>query len=80
MTFFSMSYFVAQDKQKEYVIILLLWNVLVDSLNHKFLLKKKKNCCSVDFKVRFLEIDGKRVKVQVWDTAGQERFHTITKG
>ena len=25
-----------------------------------------------------VEIDGKRVKLQIWDTAGQERFRTIT--
>jgi len=33
----------------------------------------------VDFKVRFLEKDNKRVKCQIWDTAGQERFHVITR-
>ncbi|XP_013103540.1 ras-related protein Rab-35 isoform X1 [Stomoxys calcitrans] len=32
----------------------------------------------VDFKIRTLVIDEKRVKVQIWDTAGQERFRTIT--
>ncbi|KAJ7547321.1 hypothetical protein O6H91_08G080100 [Diphasiastrum complanatum] len=32
----------------------------------------------VDFKIRTVELDGKRVKLQVWDTAGQERFRTIT--
>eukprot|EP01102_Stenamoeba_stenopodia_P004393 TRINITY_DN14701_c0_g1_i1.p1 TRINITY_DN14701_c0_g1~~TRINITY_DN14701_c0_g1_i1.p1 ORF type:complete len:222 (-),score=53.64 TRINITY_DN14701_c0_g1_i1:73-738(-) len=32
----------------------------------------------VDFKVKMLEIDGKKVKIQVVDTAGQERFRTIT--
>jgi len=31
----------------------------------------------IDFKVRTLEMDGKKVRVQVWDTAGQERFQTI---
>ena len=25
-----------------------------------------------------MELDGKRVKLQIWDTAGQERFRTIT--
>ncbi|KAL5267149.1 hypothetical protein ACHWQZ_G004251 [Mnemiopsis leidyi] len=33
----------------------------------------------VDFSMKTLEIDGKRVKLQVWDTAGQERFRTITQ-
>ncbi|KAH3764685.1 GTP-binding protein ypt1 [Pelomyxa schiedti] len=33
----------------------------------------------VDFKIRTIEVEGKRVKLQVWDTAGQERFKTITR-
>ena len=32
----------------------------------------------IDFKIRTIEMDGKRVKLQIWDTAGQERFRTIT--
>ncbi|PRP88244.1 Rab GTPase [Planoprotostelium fungivorum] len=32
----------------------------------------------VDFKIKTIEIDGKKVKMQIWDTAGQERFQTIT--
>merc|ERR1712157_570251 len=32
----------------------------------------------IDFKIKTVEIDGKRVKLQIWDTAGQERFRTIT--
>lgn len=31
----------------------------------------------VDFYVKMLELDGKKVKLQIWDTAGQERFRTI---
>ncbi|CAB1451433.1 unnamed protein product [Pleuronectes platessa] len=33
----------------------------------------------VDFKMKTLEIDGLKVRVQIWDTAGQERYQTITK-
>eukprot|EP01045_Picozoa_sp_COSAG04_P003224 COSAG04_NODE_130_length_24323_cov_50.932835_9_plen_200_part_00 len=33
----------------------------------------------IDFKIRTIEMDGKRVKLQMWDTAGQERFRTITQ-
>jgi small GTP-binding protein len=32
----------------------------------------------VDFKVKEINLDGKRVKLQIWDSAGQERFRNIT--
>lgn len=32
----------------------------------------------IDFKIKTIELKGKRIKLQIWDTAGQERFHTIT--
>ncbi len=32
----------------------------------------------VDFKLKNIEINNKRVKIQIWDTAGQERYKTIT--
>ncbi|KAI4590352.1 hypothetical protein MJG53_001401 [Ovis ammon polii x Ovis aries] len=32
----------------------------------------------IDFKIRTVDIEGKKIKLQVWDTAGQERFKTIT--
>ncbi|XP_038054831.1 ras-related protein Rab-35-like [Patiria miniata] len=32
----------------------------------------------VDFKIRTIDLNGERVKLQIWDTAGQERFRTIT--
>jgi len=32
----------------------------------------------VDFKIRTIEVEGEKVKLQIWDTAGQERFRTIT--
>mmetsp|Transcript_62512 Transcript_62512/g.183258 ORF Transcript_62512/g.183258 Transcript_62512/m.183258 type:complete len:223 (-) Transcript_62512:17-685(-) len=33
----------------------------------------------MDFKVKMMDVSGRRVKLQVWDTAGQERFQSITK-
>ncbi|XP_051132219.1 ras-related protein RABC2a-like isoform X1 [Andrographis paniculata] len=32
----------------------------------------------VDFKIKFLTVGGKRLKLTIWDTAGQERFRTLT--
>lgn len=32
----------------------------------------------IDFKIKTIELKGKKIKLQIWDTAGQERFHTIT--
>ncbi|CAK9293172.1 unnamed protein product [Gordionus sp. m RMFG-2023] len=32
----------------------------------------------IDFKIKTIEIDGKKIKLQIWDTAGHERFRTIT--
>jgi small GTP-binding protein len=33
----------------------------------------------VDFKTKYIEIEGTRVKLQIWETAGQEKFRSITK-
>lgn len=32
----------------------------------------------IDFKIKIVDIEGTKVKLQIWDTAGQERFRTIT--
>jgi Ras-related protein Rab-18 len=32
----------------------------------------------VDFKVKHLQVEDKKVKLTIWDTAGQERFRTLT--
>lgn len=37
------------------------------------------NTIGVDFAMKTLTIEGKRIKLQIWDTAGQERFRTITQ-
>lgn len=33
----------------------------------------------VDFKTKYINVDGQQVKLQLWDTAGQEKFRSLTK-
>lgn len=41
--------------------------------------EKTGNTIGVDFSMKTLTIDNKKIKLQIWDTAGQERFRTITQ-
>ncbi|XP_066527404.1 ras-related protein Rab-43 [Hoplias malabaricus] len=41
--------------------------------------ERQGNTIGVDFTMKTMEVQGKRVKLQIWDTAGQERFRTITQ-
>lgn len=52
---------------------------VVQSFKSGLFSEKQQNTIGVDFTVRTMDIDGKKVKMQVWDTAGQERFRTITQ-
>ena len=33
----------------------------------------------VDFKIKTINIDGIKIKMQIWDTAGQERYKSLSK-
>ena len=33
----------------------------------------------VDFKIKTIQVEDRRFKLQIWDTAGQERFKNITQ-
>ena len=33
----------------------------------------------IDFKIKTIDLLGKRVKLQIWDTAGQDRFRAVTR-
>ncbi|XP_076438989.1 ras-related protein Rab-8A-like [Babylonia areolata] len=51
----------------------LLFRFSEDAFNSTFI-----STIGIDFKIRTIELDGKKIKLQIWDTAGQERFRTIT--
>ena len=36
------------------------------------------NVGGIDFKVKTIELDGKKIRLQLWDTAGLERFRSMT--
>uniref|UniRef100_A0A914DB48 Ras-related protein Rab-43 n=1 Tax=Acrobeloides nanus TaxID=290746 RepID=A0A914DB48_9BILA len=42
-------------------------------------LEKQGTTIGVDFTMKTLIIEGRRIKLQIWDTGGQERFRTITQ-
>ncbi|XP_067942545.1 ras-related protein Rab-8A-like [Watersipora subatra] len=44
-----------------------------DAFNSTFI-----STIGIDFKIRTIDLEGKKIKLQIWDTAGQERFRTIT--
>ncbi|XP_069012895.1 ras-related protein Rab-19-like [Embiotoca jacksoni] len=52
---------------------------VVQNFKSGFFSEKQQNTIGVDFTVRTVDIEGRKVKMQVWDTAGQERFRTITQ-
>ncbi|ELW67299.1 ras-related protein Rab-19 [Tupaia chinensis] len=52
---------------------------VVQHFKSKVYTEAQQNTIGVDLTVCSLEINGKRVKMQVWDTASQERFSTITQ-
>ncbi|XP_015597880.1 ras-related protein Rab-8A isoform X2 [Cephus cinctus] len=51
----------------------ILFRFSEDAYNSTFI-----STIGIDFKIRNIELDGKKIKLQIWDTAGQERFRTIT--
>lgn len=51
----------------------LLFRFSEDAFNSTFI-----STIGIDFKIRTIELEGKKIKLQIWDTAGQERFRTIT--
>ncbi|KAJ4829838.1 Ras- protein RABC2a [Turnera subulata] len=51
----------------------ILLSFISDSVHHDL-----SPTIGVDFKVKMLNVGGKRLKLTIWDTAGQERFGILT--
>lgn len=51
----------------------LMWRFSDDVFNHTYI-----STIGIDFKLRTIDVQGQKVRLQVWDTAGQERFHAIS--
>ena len=52
-------------------------NILLKYLKNEFQ-QNTKATVGVEFGTKTVEIDNKKIKVQIWDTAGQERYRSIT--
>ncbi|CAM9971694.1 ras-related protein Rab-43 [Lethenteron reissneri] len=52
---------------------------IVQRFKSGIFLEKQRNTIGVDFAMKTVDMQGKRIKLQIWDTAGQERFKTITQ-
>lgn len=76
----------SKEKAYDYIVKLLIigdgnvgkTNMLLRICENKFI-KSHLTTIGMDFKTKNLELDGKKVHLQIWDTAGQDRFKTITK-
>lgn len=75
-----------QDRPFDYTIKLLLLGdsgVGKTSIMHRYADQKFSpsllSTAGVDYKTKYLKVNGKTVKCQIWDTAGQQRFHIITQ-
>lgn len=40
--------------------------------------RESRNTIGVEFSIRTVKTEGKKIKAQIWDTAGQERYRAIT--
>lgn len=53
-------------------------NILLRYVNEEYKMSHITTI-GVDFKIKTVNIEGVKIKMQIWDTAGQERFKTITE-
>lgn len=53
-------------------------NILLRYVNEEYKMTHISTI-GVDFKIKTVNIEGVKIKMQIWDTAGQERFRTMTE-
>ncbi|CAD8067993.1 unnamed protein product [Paramecium sonneborni] len=53
-------------------------NILTQYCDQKFS-QNYMATIGVDFKIKTITVEDKKIKLQIWDTAGQERFRNITQ-
>jgi small GTP-binding protein len=51
-------------------------NILTRYINDKFFVSQNTTI-GIEFSTKQIDMDGKKVKVQLWDTAGQERYRAL---
>jgi len=76
----------SKDQSYEYIfkyIIIGDMGVGKSCLLHQFTEKKfmtdQPHTIGVEFGTRIVDVNGKKIKLQIWDTAGQERFRSVTR-
>jgi len=52
---------------------------IVHRFKYNTFVERHASTIGVDFTLKTLQVDDKKIKLQIWDTAGQERFRTITQ-
>ena len=53
-------------------------NILLRYVKHEFR-ASHITTIGVDFRVKTIQVENCKIKMQIWDTAGQERFKAITQ-
>lgn len=52
---------------------------IVHRFKYNTFVERHASTIGVDFTLKTMQVDDKKIKLQIWDTAGQERFRTITQ-
>ncbi|XP_065674578.1 ras-related protein Rab-43 [Hydra vulgaris] len=52
---------------------------IVHRFKYNTFVDRHASTIGVDFTIKTIQVDDKKIKLQIWDTAGQERFRTITQ-